>query len=389
MVSKITKSAVDRLKFDKAGSTQQILWDTHLKGFGVRVYETGKKSFVVGYSLSGRWRVMAIGAVGVLTVDQARTKAQLLLAGTIEGRDPLEQRQKERGEVTVSEFTETYLERHARARKKTWKEDERLIKSHIVSRWRLRKLSSITRAEIGRLHYEVGKIGPFEANRALACISKMFSCAIDWGFLGDSTVNPARGVKKFPELRRSRYLTKKEIARLAKAVSEETNIYVRGFFMLALLTGLRKSELLRARWDQLDPEGGFLHLKETKNGRPFDVPLSRHALQIFKELPRQMANPHIFPSTVLPGQPIQALNKNWNRIRKSAGLKDVRVHDLRRTFGSMMAQSGVGIQVVGRALNQRSIDVTASTYSHLSDKQIRNAVDSLNDEILSAVESGR
>src|SRR5262249_34170985 len=151
MSIKLTKSIVDRLRFDPKGASQQIHWDERLKGFGVRVFESGTKSFVVGYRIAGRWRLFTVGPYGVLTVDQARNKAEVLLVGTrLEGQDPAAEKHRNLEEATMANLCSAYIERHAKPNKKpkSWKEDQRLIDRYILPKWGTRKVSQLTRKEI-------------------------------------------------------------------------------------------------------------------------------------------------------------------------------------------------------------------------------------------------
>jgi len=202
----------------------------------------------------------------------------------------------------------------------------------------------------------------------------MFELAREWGFLEENAGNPARGIKKFPEKIRDRYLKERELPALAQSIEQEPNIHIRSIFWLYLLTGLRKSELLQAKWDNLDFKRGVLEIGNTKSGRPVEHPLSGQAISIMRRLPKLGKNPYIFASPVIENSPLTSIHKNWLRIRKRAGLNDLRIHDLRRTVGSWMAQNEKNVHLVSKVLNHADISTTAKVYGHLGQTQVRSAL---------------
>lgn len=185
--------------------------------------------------------------------------------------------------------------------------------------------------------------------------------------------NPARGVSRFPEKSRDRWLTAAEVKRLAEALSAEPNEYVRAYFTLAMLTGARKRELLAIQWQ--DVKEGLLRFGKTKNGEPHLIPLSNSARAVFDSLSRRGGNPYVFSSSVNTGEPlaVATIDQAWRRIRGEARIRDVRIHDLRRTLGSWMAQRGVSLPMIGCALNHKSLAATA-IYARL-------ALDGIRDEL--------
>jgi len=195
-------------------------------------------------------------------------------------------------------------------------------------------------------------------------LSKMFEFAKEQGFISDQTFNVTRGVKTFKEVKRDRWVTPEELPLLAKAINEEVNIYGRFGLWLYLLTGLRRGELLKIRWDDVDLQRKILTLVETKNGKTHYLPLSGPAINLFNEIPRLDGNPYVLPGK-FEGQHLVNIEKIWFRVREKAGLysedknKVVRLHDLRRTLGSWLAQSGNSLHLIGRVLNHSSQSTTA------------------------------
>ena len=169
---------------------------------------------------------------------------------------------------------------------------------------------------------------------------------------------------------------------VAESINQERNPYIRGALWLYLLTGMRRSELLRARWSDVDLERKTLRLPQTKAGRPHTVRLSDAAVKILKDLPRMLHNPHIIPGRK-KGEALVNINKPWGRVRKRAGIEDVRLHDLRRTLGSWMAQGGDSLITIGKALGHSNTSTTA-TYAHLLEDPVHEAVNAAAQAITSA-----
>ncbi len=388
---KLTKSAVDRMAYGKRPTNknskttypQDIRWDNAIPGFGVRIYPTGKKSFVLYYrTTTKRQHIMTIGRYGVLTLDEARDRARKALAQASDGEDPLEIRQRTRRGETVKALCAEYMDRHAKPKKKTWKDDERWINKYILPAWGNHKVRSITHTDAAALHSKIGKTHPYAANRILELISKMFELARRWGYVDDDAVNPARDIDAFPEEKRDRWVTPQELPRLAEAIDQEPNLYARLALWLYLLTGMRKSEMLEAKWKDIDWERKELRLANTKAGRIHYVPLSEPAIAVLRQIPRIEGNPYIIVGKK-EGSHLVNIYKPWNRIRKSAGVDDVRLHDLRRTLGSWMAQSGNSLHLIGRVLNHSS-QATTAVYARFAQDNVRDALESHGKQIMGA-----
>lgn len=362
---KLTKRACETATYEGGGS-QHVLWDDACPGFGLRLYPSGAKAFVIKFRSHGRQRLMTLGALAELSVDEARARAQQARLSIREGTDPLLERRKakHRG-MTFGEFCEEYLERHARPKKRSASEDERRIEKILKPAWGRLPLAEIRRPEVAGLHHKHGKRSGYEANRALSLVSRMFGLAEQWGYVPEGTPNPARGIKKFDELKRDRWVRPEEMPRLLEAIEGTENPWLRGFFLLALLTGARSSELRHARWQDVDLDRGILAIPVTKSGRPHAVPLSPEACALLGQLPREDGNPYLFPGRV-KGKPLNAVARPWELIRQAAKLPDVRIHDLRRTVGSWLAMSGESLPRIGKILNHSNQSTTA-VYARIAD----------------------
>lgn len=383
---KLTKRVVETLVYEGRGNSACYVWDSELKGFGVRVFPSGRKAFLVTYRAGTRKRFLTLGTFGKdLTVDQARKKAIASLGDVVRGTDPAEARDQERKGETIRDLCAAYLERYARPHKKSWREDERRINSRILPAWGSLKAKAIKRADVAALHSRIGtKEGkPYEANRVRELVAKMFELARSWGFVPEDQRNPAQGIDDYKEQKRDRWVTPEELPRLAQAINEEPNETARNALWLYLLTGCRKSELLRAQWDHVDWHRAELKLPDTKTGRVHYVPLSAPALELLRQIPRDEGNPFILPgrgprksldaSAAKPAHLVN-IDSPWQRVRKAAGVEDVRLHDLRRTVGSWLAQAGNSLHLIGRVLNH-SCQSTTAVYARFGEDSVRAALE--------------
>lgn len=382
---KLKKSDLDAATYQGENNARCVLWDDEVPGFGCRIYPGGRKAFVLSYRIAGRKRLLTIGTYGVLTLDQARKAARSELAKVeTAGADPVASREKERQGETMRDLCAAYLERYAKVHKKSWSEDERRINNRILPAWSGLKAQAIKRADVAALHSSIGtKEGhPYEANRVRELVAKMFELAHRWGFVPEDHRNPAQGIDDYKEQKRDRWVTHEELPRLAQAINEEPNESARNALWLYLLTGARKSELLRAQWADVDWTRAELRLPETKAGRVHYIPLSPPAVALLRDLPQAEGNPFILPGK-LPGAHLVNISKPWGRVRTAAGVEDVRLHDLRRTVGSWLAQSGNSLHLIGRVLNHSNQSTTA-VYARFGEDSVRAAMDRHGAQIMGA-----
>ncbi len=218
------------------------------------------------------------------------------------------------------------------------------------------------------------------ANRVLETLRAMYGRAKRWGF--DVSENPAEGIEKFHEVKRKTFVSEEEFPALAQAIDTEPNIYIRAVLWFYLLSGARKSELLQARWDQVDWERRILDLPETKSGDAQTISLSKPAIAILRATPKMSGNPDIFPGKN-KGKHLVNISKAWGRIRKAAKIEDVRLHDLRRTVGSWLTKDGIDLNQIKEALRHASISTTL-TYARLGKDPARDAIESHGKRIMGA-----
>lgn len=383
--AKLTIRTVKAARYEGDGSSRHVIWDTDLQGFGLRIYPSGRKAFIISYRAQGRKRMMVIGGFGTFTVDQARDRAGKKLRMVRDGKDPMEEDRKAAQGKTFGELKEKYIEEHAKVHKKSWQKDERQLKAEIPKSWDSRLAVSITRGEISTIHAKLGLKHPYGANRLLEVLRKMFNLARIWEFPGfddASKPNPATDITRFPEYQRKRFVEKHELRPLAKAIDQEPNIFVRAAIWLYILTGVRRSELLTATWEQVEWKTRQLRLPETKSGEEQFVALSGPAIGVLQAIPRMEGNPYILPGSKKGGHLVN-IGHFWRRIRKDAGIEDVRLHDLRRTVGSWMSQSNVDLNKIKDALRHADI-ATTLIYARLGEDPARDAMEDHGRNILEA-----
>ena len=388
----LTQRQIKAARYKGDGSSRDVRYDEDLPGFGVRIYPTGRKAFILRYrTQTGRDRMITLGRFGVLTLDQARRQARKRLGEIAAGEDPLAERGRPSTRTTLKDFGEKWLEVHAKPHRRSWREDERRLDAHIYPRLGHLALEDIRRSDVAELHADIGRQTPIEANRTVELLRAVLNKAQAWGYLPEDAANPARlgsdRLQKFREQSRDRWLRPEEVQRLAKAVNESPDPYVRAAVWLWLLLGVRKSELLAAKWKDLDLDRRVLRLSNFKSGRPVDVPLPAIALDLLDSLPRHLHNPHIFPGRA-PGTHRQDIRKTWNRIRAEAKLPAkgddrVTVHTLRHTVGSWLVQNGASLELIGEVLDH-SDPAATRVYAHLRDDQKRQALEQHAERIVAA-----
>jgi integrase len=405
---------------------QRFVWDSETKGFGLRITAMGAKSFILDYRADGRQRRITIGSFPDWTVSAARAWARDIKREVDKGVDPMRERQEDRDAKTMRDLWERYKsEWLPRKAQKTQCNETGMWENLILSKFAKNKVRQIDPNDIDELHTEITNVreAPAMANRTIASVRKAFNLAIRWGWIEK---NPAIGIRKNPEERRNRYLNKKEIAALAKALHEHSDRTSANAIKLLMLTGARKTEVTSATWDMFDLENGIWTKPSahTKQRRLHRVPLNSPALNLLKEIKKQAQkayaekisedkeakeSPFVFPSDILPNQPIQEIRKTWITVCKAAGLMDkipkknragktmkddkgqiitidwpnVRIHDLRHSFASILVSAGASLPLIGQMLGHTQVQTT-QRYAHLYDDTLRKAADMVGEVIMPA-----
>lgn len=368
---KLNKSEVDHLKVEKTAYT---VWDTEVRGFGVRVWSSGSKVYVFKYQHRGKQHWITLGPANQLPFARAKKKATELRLEILDGQNPGQEIQERRDALTVSALCERFIAEHVDVKTKasTQKEYRRVIEHDIRPSLGEMKVEDVKPKDVHELHHKLSA-SPIQANRTMAVLSKMFTLSELWGIRPQNS-NPCHLIQKMPENRRERFLSEKELKAIGTAISalEETleiPIFAGAAIRMLILTGARLGEITGLRWEMVDTENGFLHLPDSKTGKKV-IFLNLPAIELFDELPRLMTNPHVFPGEIGNG-PITNLIYSWNRVKKKSGISGVRIHDLRHTFASMAARSGLSLQIVG-ALLGHAHPSTTKRYTHFASKPLQD-----------------
>jgi len=351
---------------------QCIYWDEALECFGLRVHPGGRRVYVCSYRVQKRKRLACLGRADVLTLDQARKKAMAYLGKVASNEDPQSESDRLRTLRTIEELCTGYITHHAKPKKKTWKEDESALRRRVLPKLKTQLAVTIATQDIEAIHAEVGARYPGAANILLGIIRKMFNWGRIAGFVPKNHANPACGIVMFPSRKRRRFITIAEMPRFIEALEQEDSDYARYAIWLLLLTGLRCNELLGARWENVDWDHGTLFVGLTKNGEPLLAPLTDAALEQLRAIPRIDGNPYIICGKK-PARHLTGVGVPLRRILKRAGLENIRVHDLRRTVGSWLAQNGMSLHLIGQVLNHKDAKTTAG-YAYFQTQQRRDAL---------------
>jgi len=383
---RLTKRLVESIPVPENGYT--LTWDSDLKGFGLFVTANGVRSYIIYYRTpSGGQHRITIGRHGVLTPRKARLRAKQLLGQIAEGGDPSEERRRARGEPTVRDLVEEYVER--RGKEKKIDEDERILRKDIVPSWGHLPAKDIRRRDVIRLVDEVKDRGAgIMANRTLAVIKRLYNFGIARDLVETS---PATLVKPpSRERRRDRVLSEAEIKKYWEKL-EKTDVgeLVRAALRLVLVTGQRSGEIVGAEWSEFDLESAWWEIpaERSKNGLPHRVPLSPLAIRIVEGLPTK-DDRYLFPGRVGRGTsdhaPItsRSLSHALRRNLPVFGFdRSFTPHDLRRTAASHMASMGTSRLVVSKLLNHIEPGVTAVYDRYGYDREKRVALDAWSSKI--------
>lgn len=413
MIQKLTKRTVEAIS---AGEKDALVWDTDLKGFGVKVTPAGRRVFIVQYWSPTAHRVrrrLTLGAFGTLTVEQARSEARRQLGRVAQGEDPGKEgslAKRERRDETVQRVSALYLEESkAKLKPGSYAEYDRAFRLGVVPAMGKLPVKTVTSREVATLHLSL-KSTPYQANRVVQYLRAFFNWCEVRGFRPAHT-NPCRGIQRFRESSRERFLSAEEMEKLGAAlVVAETcglppapmhrktpasaatakhrpknahvpiraNPFAVGAIRFLALSGWREGEALTLEWDHLDLARGVATLPDTKAGKSFRH-LGRAALEVLEKLPRISASRWVFPGA-RPDAPLREIQRTWCSVRHRAGLNDVRLHDLRHTVASYSVGGGYSLFVTGKLLGHKRADTT-NRYAHLADDIRKEAADDVSDRI--------
>ena len=368
-MAKITKRTVDALVGQER---ERVVWDDDLKGFGVRVHPSGRRVYIVKTRYRGRVIKMTIGPHGAVTPSYARVRAAEIITDARAGKNPVGRNADAPTMIALGKrFLKEYVATHCKP--STAEEYRRSVKLFIDPRIGRYRVPDIQRSDIAALHHDM-RDTPYQANRTLGVLSKMFNLAELWDLRPDGS-NPCRHVKRFREEKRERFLSDIEYQRLGAALKEievdgtETASAIAAVRML-MLTGCRLSEIQKLRWQHVDLGAGELRLPDTKTGAKV-VYLGDPAIAVLERIDRRDGNPWVIAGRK-PESHLTDLQHPWRRIRARADLDDVRIHDLRHSFASGGLLVGEGLPMIGKLLGHTQVQTTAR-YAHLASDPVKSA----------------
>jgi integrase len=413
-VARIGKRTVDAAKTE---AVAYRLWDSELKGFGVKVSPRGVKTYFIWYRVgegrAAQRREFTLGRHGAMEPETARDEAIKALAAAKSGQDPQAAREKARGELNVSALCDRYLKDGVGTKKdSTLRADTARIKAHIKPLLGRRPISSVTTSDVARFMRDVatGKTatpikpskaalrakgmkgaelenaerrrlkdpaargGKGTATRTVGLLGAIFAFAVREGLRAD---NPVRGVDRYQDKQSQCFLSAEELANLTKALAkaEADGVNKQGLAVIRLLTltGARKSEIEGLRWNEVDIARSCLKLADSKTGARI-VPLGAAALLALNDLPRAKGSAFVFPAEGNAKKHYVGTPKVWLKVKGLAKLDGVRLHDLRHTFASFGAAGGLSLPLIAAILGHKDVKTTQQ-YAHLADSPVKAAAD--------------
>jgi len=391
MRERITKKVVDAAVAPPSGELR--IRDSGIPGFCLRV-RGGRKVYAFRYGTGqrrserwitigehgGPWRPGPDGKKRELTADLAREEATRLRGLVVSGADPAAHRDSERAIPLLKDFAARYLREHAQPNKaaQTADANERNLTNHILPAFGSRRLDHVTTADVTRWHLSMRE-SPVAANRSLALLSHLFTMARKWGVLPQAHPHPCMDVQRYKEAKRKRYLSELELVRLGAALAEaeapkpprrgvpSCDPYACAAIRALLFTGARIGEIVSLEWKMVDLDAGVaMQRRKGRGAEQQPIHLPPPLVQLLSDLPRRAGNPYVFPGKS-QGRHIsrEGVSGTWWRVRESAGLDDVHIHDLRHSFASVAVAGGNTLAIIGGLLGHTQVQTTAR-YAHLS-----------------------
>lgn len=379
-----TKALIEGLAPPPAGRRLYV-YDTKSRGLSLAVAPGGAKSFYVLRKHRGRVERVLVGRFPDTSVEKARKRAGQINGQLDAGLNPNEIKRRERGELTLRDLFADYMSRHAKVHNRRPEKTEYHFKLYFGD-VAPQRLSRITSPAVQAWHQRLGaKHGHRSANIALGLLSVLFNRARDWGhFPGD---NPTRATHRYKERSRERFMHADEVQRFLRALRQEPDPDARDFFLLLLLTGARKRDVLAMSWKDLNLGSAVWVIPDTKTGDAVTLPLSPPALNILTDrVSERDESAWVFPSRGASGHLVEP-KKAWARILKRADIQGLWIHDLRRTLGSWMAAQGANLSVIGKALGHKSL-TTTTRYARLNLDPIRLASNAVSIALLGEPNDG-
>lgn len=378
---KFTQKAIENLPKNAMSAPSKCAEysDTEAVGLKILVSKNGRKFFYVRLTFEKRKYAVKLGEFPALTVNEARQKVWQLRNDLMQGVDISRKQQAILSTPTFKQFVQTDYLPYATIHKRSVAADISKLRTHLLQRFGNQRIDEITLRDIQLYHAQIkGSHCAATANRHLSLLSKIFNCAIEWGYLQK---NPCKSIKKFPEHNtHERYLTSEEIKTLFQAMETvKGNSIAIAAIKFLLLTGMRKNEALQGKWLNVDIAQGIWLTPLTKNGKPHRVLLNDQAKALLLDLKQYSQSEYVFPSRN-PAKPLCELRRCLNQLVQIAGIAPLRVHDLRHCFASICVQNGVPLLQVKSLLNHSNLSMT-QRYAHLSSDDLVAATQVVSDVV--------
>lgn len=353
----------------------------------LEVRASGGKTFYQRYTDErGRERQYRIGPADIISLDQARRKAKQIVAEALLGPDPTRRRRELRSVPTLRKFVSERYVPFIQTYKASWQTDETVLRIHVLPRLGGFALDEVKVDAVADLVNEMRRDGYAAGtiNRAIVIVRYIFNLAEKWKVPGSGD-NPAAGLTAGPEVQRNRFLTEDEAKALIASLQADENRTAACCITLLLLTGARRNEITFAKWEAVDWRRKKLLVAKSKSGKARAIALNPAALELIAAVPRLPDCPWIFPSQIT-GRPSASLFFPWDRIRKRANLYDLRLHDLRHSFASFLANRGVSLYVIQNLLGHVH-SKTTQRYAHLTTETLMDAAHQVQDAIGIAIKN--
>jgi integrase len=377
----LTQLFVDTTVMSDTNKSKVDYFDTKIHGLFLKVLISGKKSFYLRYkNQRGKTVEKLLSKIDAtaLPLCDARALASKYLSQIALGEDPFEQKKILKQVPLVSNFImDNYLP-FVKNYKKSWSTDECLIRNHLIPTFGKKYMDEVSKKDVIQFissHAKTHKNG--SVNRVIILLRYIFNLAIKWETIG-VTKNPTSGIPLLEENnKKERYLTSIEANKLIMCLKDSDNKMLQYIIPMLILTGARKNEVLQSKWEDFNLEKMIWRIPVTKSGKARHVPISQGVVNLLQLVPRNCAHVFANPKTC---KPFVSIFSSWNTARRSVGLEDVRIHDLRHSFASFLVNNGRSIYEVQKILGHTQIKTT-QRYSHLSNESLISAANVVCDAV--------
>lgn len=378
---KLTNTFVKRVTTPKVEKIRYV--DSENNSLVFEIKSNGLKTFYFKYNESNKTVYKKIANFPSVSLDEVKEQLKILESNIHVNFDKkiedkiLNVNQIDKNiddSITVQKFYNNYYLPFVKTSKKSYKADMSYFNNHILSSWSNVPLNKLSKQDITNKHIQLlnNELSASTANKLLKYLSYFYNLALLWE-IPNVNSNPTKYIKPFKvDNQIERYLNKEEINTLLFYASKLNNPFVKPIIQTLILTGGRKNEILKLKWDDVDFDNNMINFNFTKSNKNRKIPMNKQLKQILKELPR--INEYLFPSLKVKNSYLKNLTFYWQIIRKQSNLNDVRIHDLRHTFASILVNQGISLYEVQKLLGHSSISIT-QRYAHLSNESLKSAVD--------------